>query len=339
MKIVINEPEIKRKNFKTLYKEFGRWEDINNKFKNDRSILDMIFAERAAKTSGGCKYCNTLYINYTNIRGTKGYRCKCQKSKVFPLKGTHFENYKKSMSLVIKVMYEMTTNKNGISSLSVLRREKIDEKSANLLTRRISDWMHWFLMQQEFTPGSIIEIDEVYPKFNTDLGDYYPWKSGSGSERTHGVLVLCQRDGLSLAIPYDKRKNGEVMRLLNKHVPVENNHIIFTDDSTLYKTLRSQGYSHSWTTHNDKNFGNEGGVNSNLAENLNTTIKKTLQFTHKGVYEEYLQLYMSRYAFIHCIREDKFEQCIEKLIKSLPPLNKGVTVNYKPLKNNYRYAA
>lgn len=338
MKIIINESEKSKKDYKEIYKKFGKWDEINKKLKSENDLLNMIFEERASKTIGGCKFCNTPYINFTPIVKTRGYRCKCQKTKVFPLKGTHFENYKKSLNLMMRVMYEMMTNKNGISSLSLLRKYRIDDKSANLLTRRISDWFHWYLMHQTFKPRSIIEVDEVYPKFNSDLGEYYPWKKGKGSERTHGVLTMCERDGLSLAIPYDKRKSGEVMRILQRYIPVENKNIIFTDESKEYASLGDRGYSHSWVTHKKGEYGKDGGVNTNLAENLNSFIKNTIEFTHKGIYPDYMKLYMSRYAFIHCIRENTFEQCIDKLIGSLPPFNKSVAVNYKPL-NTYRYAA
>ena len=338
MKIIINEPQAPKNDYRENYQKFGNWEDNNRKIKSDAEILDYIFTERASKTIGGCSKCGTPYINFTPVKKTTAYRCKCQKTKIYPLKGTHLENFRKPLTLVMKVAYDMLVNRNGVSALSFLRKYKVCEKTANLLSRRISDWIHWYLMQQEFTPGSIIEIDEVYPKFNTDLGEYYPWKRGKGSERTHGVLVMCQRNGLSLAIPYDKRKKGEVLRLIKKHIRKEDNHHIFTDESTEYSKLLGEGYRHSWVNHREQNFG-EGDVNTNLAENLNSFIKNTIEFTHKGVYADYLKLYMSRYAFVHAIRKKTFEQCIQVLVSSLPPLNEKVKVNFKPNSNYIRYAA
>lgn len=342
MNIKINSwaSETPKPNYKEFYKNFGKWQDISYQYKSDKEFLDKVFIARAKKSLGGCKKCNTPYIRFKPIKGTRSYRCKCQKTKVNPLQGTHLENFKKPLALAIKVLYDMMVHKNGVSSLALIREFNMDEKTANLLTRRLSDWMHWYLMNQKFTPKSKIEIDEVYPKFNSELGQYYPWKRGVGSERTHGVLVICERNGLSLAIPYDKRNNGEVLKLIQKLIPIENHHIIFTDESHYYKPLEDLGYRHYPVKHSKYIFA-DGDSHSNSCEGLNSFIKNNLEYTHKGVYTEYLQLYVSRYAFIHSIHEKTFEDCVSKLIDSLPSLHERVTVNYKfnkPLKSE-KYAA
>lgn len=338
MIIQINPEEDGRKNYRDIYLKYGRWEDIPHHIKTEKGFLDLIWRARASKTIGGCEFCSTPYINFKPMKLERTYRCKCQKTRKNPLKDTHLEYFKKSLEIPIHALYEMLTNKNGVATLAFFRRYKMNEKTAHLLTRRLSDWMDWYLKQQKFGEDSIIEADEVYPKHNTGLGEDYPWSSGKGSERTHGVLVLCERDGFSLAIPYNKWKKKEVETLINKHIRPGSKNTIYTDESNEYDFMDkpNSGYNRKKVNHK-KHQWSEDGVNTNLAENLNSFIKNALKFTHKGVYADYLQLYTSRYAFVHSMRSKTFMQCIDGLLSVLPALNEKVVSNYKHSKFKHIY--
>jgi hypothetical protein len=341
MSLIINEPENRINNCIHWYENFGEWKSIPANYKSEDGLLTKIFTARSHKTTGGCNKCHTPYRQFKRVSGKRAFRCKCQKTKVFPLNGTHFENFKKSLELITEILYEITCHKNGVSGLYMFRKYALHTKSANQMSLRLADWMHWYLLKQVFITNSTIEIDEVYPKFNTDLGRFYPWKSGKGSERTHGILVLCERGGLSIAIAYNKRKKGEIEKIIKELIPVESDHIIITDENPEYNFLERSGYEHHAVKHRKKEYARDE-YNTNLDENLNKTIKKSFEFTHNGIYADYIQLYVSRYAFVHCIRGKGFITIIDDLIDSLPPLNQKVQINFKQknrLKNQYRDAA
>jgi hypothetical protein len=194
----------------------------------------------------------------------------------------------------------------------------------------------------KFTPGSIVEIDEVYTRYNTGFGKYIRLKRGKGSQRTHGVLVITERGGISRALIYDKNKRGEIKRIIKSLLKKEDGHIICTDENPEYNFLNSEQYIRLKVKHRDKEFAkgeiaNDINVNVhvNSAEEINSKIQHTINYVHKGVYPEYLQLYISRIIFAENIKGKSFVEAFEMLINALPSFNERAKITYNVAKEVY----
>lgn len=327
------------KKYKEWSQNFGSFLSLDSSYKNEDQILHKIFISRSNKTTMGCPNCGNAYHNFKRIKGKRAFGCKCGKEIVFPLVGTHLENCKIPLNIIIELIYDMLNNKNGLPARNRSRYYGFTDETSHKLLMKLSDWMGHCMNQLVFTPGSVIELDEVYPKFITGMGPYIPLKKGEGSQRTHGVLVMCERGGISKAIAYDKTNKYIIEKLIKELIDSNNRHSMYTDESTKYNFLHKDGYHHLKVTHGIGNYVT-GEVHTNTAEGFNSYIKNNIHYVHKGVHPEYLQLYLNRFSFINTIRGKSFSECIEMLINSLPPLNEKVkrnVMNRKRKNTNINY--
>ncbi|MDP1801472.1 MAG: IS1595 family transposase [Bacteroidota bacterium] len=323
------EDSLKRLNSSKIFKErnknFGTRKRVKEVFSSDDEILKKIFDARAAKTLGGCPHCERPFSLFKKIPKKLAFKCKCP-YKIHPLKGTHYEQSRTPLTETVELIYELFRNKHGVPATALQRADGGDYDTCLYNLHRASDWMGWSLEGQKFTPGSTIEFDEVYPKAETGLGEYYKFKRGKGSERTHGILVMTERDdpekgikGITKAFHFDKTNSKEVEALIKKYVRPEDKHKICTDESDYYTFLSYNGYLHHTINHGNKEYINkETGCSTNTVEGCNERVKTTIHRVYLGVHPEYLQFYINRVAFNHSCRAKNFFEVMDVLFNSLP---------------------
>lgn len=332
------------KEFKRRNRNFGTYKEVKELFPTNESILKKIFEVRYAKTLGGCPQCQRPFATFKKVSDKLAYRCKCN-FKIYPLKGTHLEQSRTPLVEIVDLIYQMFRNKHGVPATALERETRRDYETCLYNLHRASDWMGWSLECLNFTPGSTIEIDEVYPKAQTGLGIYYSFKSGAGSERTHGVLVMTERDnpengfkGITKAFCFDKSDYSAVEKLIKKYIRPESNHNIYTDEHNYYKFLRYSGYLHSTVKHKAGQY-KDGDCSTNTSEGYNERVKTTVHRVYLGVYPQYLQLYVDRVAFNHTNKAKTFFEALDCLFNSLPDLNSCVKKRVQRKKRNRKKKA
>ena len=320
--------------FKKRNKAFGTYRDVLKEYPTNDSILKKIFEARCRKTLGDCPSCGRPFQSFKKVTDKPAFKCKCG-YKVYPLKGTHLEQSRTKLMDIVEIIYELFRNKHGVPATSLERKFGNEYETCRNNVLVISDWFGHASETQSFTKNSILEIDEVYPKVQTDLGPYYKFKKGAGSERTHGVLVITEKDnpeegfyGITKAFVFDKTDAKAVEKIIRKYIHPENKHIIYTDESHYYDFLSHNGYSHISTNHSKRKF-KVGEATTNTVEGFNQDVKTHIHRVYLGVHPIYLQLYMNRIVFNHSNRSKTFFQVLNLLFDSMPSLYEEVERTFK----------
>ncbi|MGZ5501332.1 MAG: IS1595 family transposase [Nitrososphaeraceae archaeon] len=329
--------------FKERNRNFGTYKDVLKEYPTNDIILKQIFQVRYSKTLGDCPDCGMPFQTFRKVSNKPAFKCKCG-YKIYPLKGTHLEQSRTKLMDIVEFVYELFRNKHGTPATALERRFGDEYETCRNNLHVISDWMGFSNEKKGFTKGSILEIDEVYPKVETGLGPYYKFKKGAGSERTHGVLVITERDnlatnffGITKAFVFDKTDAKAVEKIIRKYIKPEDNHTIYTDESTYYAFLRYSGYSHIATNHS-KNIYKVGESATNMVEGYNERVKTLIHRVYLGVSPKYLQLYLNRITFNHSNRSKSFFQVLNILFDSMPGLYDEVERTFiRKRKNNKRY--
>lgn len=318
------------RDFQNRDKAFGCEVDFRNEYGTDDIVLEKIFMARAQKTSARCD-CGRPQTSFKRVPGKRAFKCPCGSSPlIFPLAGTPFERLKIPLIMIPIVFFEMFCDKHGFTATEIDRRfsDKVKKnETSHLLLERISQAMGIAILQRKFRPNSIIEVDEVYPKVETGLGEYYNFRRGLGSERIQPVIVLIERNpdgtaGLTKAIVVDEVNNESLRKIFREHTLPSNT--IYTDGSKVYNFLKFddefKNYFKQECNHNRREWVVDG-AHVNTVEGCNSYIKTTIHRVYKGIKRPNTQLYVNRVAFNFSFGFEPAISAMEILFGALPPLD------------------
>jgi len=216
------------------------------------------------------------------------FRCTACGHKTSVTAGTLFEGTRKPLVSWFRVIWWVTSQKNGASALGLQRIFGLGSY------RTAWTWLHK-LRRAMVRPGrdrlsGTIQVDETY------IGGEKPGKRGRGAEGKALVLIAAQEDGKVTGRIRLKQIADASAESLEGAVQetVEHGAIVKTDDWNGYKGLESLGYRHpivrKTTTIGDNLLP--------LCHREAALLKRWLMGTHQGaVSHKHLAYYLDEYTF------------------------------------------
>jgi transposase-like protein len=240
------------------------------------------------------------------LRWPKGFLCPvCGQSEAWKLKGglfkctacahktsviaeTLFEGTRKPLVSWFRVIWWVTSQKNGASALGLQRILGLGSYETAWA------WLHK-LRRAMVTPGrdrlsGTIQVDETY------IGGEKPGKRGRGAKGKALVLIAAQEDGKVTGRIRLKQIADASAESLEGAIQetVEQGAIVKTDDWNGYKGLESLGYRHPVV----RKTATIGDNLLPLCHREAALIKRWLTGTHQGaVSHEHLGYYLDEYTF------------------------------------------
>lgn len=216
------------------------------------------------------------------------YKCAECKSQVSVKAGTVFERSRLPLSMWFRMIWWVTSQKNGASAKGLQRILGLGSYETAWT------WLHK-LRRAMVRPGrdrlaGTIEVDETY------IGGQKPGKRGRGAEGKVLVLIAAQVDGKRIGRIRLRRVMDASAASIQPAVQeaVTPGSVVLTDGWTGYSSLGRLGYVHEIVRkHVD--------IGDNLLPRCNTVaslLKRWLVGTHQGaVSHEHLDYYLDEYTF------------------------------------------
>jgi len=216
-------------------------------------------------------------------------RCKSCHKDVSVTADTVFQDLRKPLRLIFFAMWQIVSQKNGVSALSLQQNLGLGSYQTAWL------WLHK-LRRAMVRPGrdklsGNVEVDE------TLVGGRVSGKRGRGAE--HKTLVL-------VAVEWNDNQMGRIRLKPISHASrvvlhqaitelVEPGSTVITDGWRGYSKLGSIGYDHIVTPHAEIEPGDDP---TPLVHRVASLLKRWLLGTHQGGQQiEYLPYYLDEYTF------------------------------------------
>lgn len=262
-------------------------------YPNDQEYLDRLFYGTPANKTRLCPKCNTEQAFY-HVNGRKCYECGSCGHQVYPLVGTIMEDTTTALWKWFKAIQMFGNSKNGVSAAELQRELEITYKCAWRIANRIRS-----LMESESLDKltGIVEVDETY------IGGKKPRnKEGTGMENKTCVFGILQRNGEVRTFVVKNRDKKTLIPLIRKNV--ETGSVVFSDEHSIYTTLKKEGYEHDYVCHKKYNW-KKGEVSTNAIEAHWSVIKRSIRGTYVHVSRKWLQQYLDEASFRHNRRDRK----------------------------------
>lgn len=311
----------KKKTEQGVKRELSTQRAVKEIFHSDDVILFEIFKFRLSKTNNRCPKCGfPVSVHYRKMTDKPAFRCNQCFHKIYPMKGTPLEHTHVALTTYMDVIYDLINCKNGISSLEIHRKSNSRRETAYNILDRIRDWMLLSVMQSNFLPGEIIEIDEVYiPITDFVLGEGESLKRGTGSQRRYPVITMTGRSsGVMKAYPTPE-VSRQVLEEAMEWAGINKTHKIKTDEHKIYSSLEKRGYNHKPCNHKRKVWVVEDS-HTNTLEGFHAMAKGATQRTYKGIETDYVEKYFGEFSFRFTMRFKTNIEIISELLTALPPL-------------------
>lgn len=246
-----------------------------------------------------CFYTLISYLDIPQCLCGKEYKyktgtalmCSCGK-RIYPFKGTIFENSQTSLRTWLFAIYLFSQSKSGVSAAELQRQTGITYKCAWRMGHQIRK-----LMYQETTKlKGIVEADEAY--FGGDSRyDRKITKTGRGTKKAI-IFGMIERGGMVRAkIVTDISAFGIWKQISANIRPTAR---LMTDDYSGYKGALFAGMRHYTTNHKKRHYGYKIGklsVHSNTCEGFWSLFKNGCRGTHRYISRKYLQMYLDQWCF------------------------------------------
>ena len=239
------------------------------------------------------------------------WKCKdCRKPFTVTV-GTIFEDSHIPLNKWVIAVHLLCASKKGMSAHQLHRMLGVTYKSAWFMAHRIRYGMSQEPLASQLT--GVVEADETYVGGKRRRSQYIPLaiKAGErGVDRPSpvadkaAVFSILQRDGRVRSTHVD-RVTGANLKVAIKEVCAPDAHII-TDESTVYKGLKNEGFKHSSVNHKAKEYARwEDGVcvSTNSIEGFFSILKRGVNGTYHHVSKQHLHRYLSEFDFRYNARK------------------------------------
>lgn len=216
-------------------------------------------------------------------------RCKNCRKDISVTAGTVFQDLRKPLRLIFGAMWEIISQKNGVSALSLQQNLGLGSYQTAWL------WLHK-LRTAMVRPGrdklsGTVEVDE------TLVGGRQPGKRGRGA--SHKALVLVAVEWLNnrmgrVRLKHIANASGKVLQEATKEL-VEPGSTVSTDGWAGYSKLKEHGFDHLVTPHSEIKPGDDPTPRVHLVA---SHLKRWLLGTHQGGQQiDYLPYYLDEFTF------------------------------------------
>lgn len=302
-------------NFKTV-KEFHAY------FKDEKTCYEFYEKQRWQDGKPVCPFCKSEKYYKVKARGKftdiPSYRCGNRScDRPFTVRtGTIFESSKVELGKWLHAIYEISTCKNGISSVELGTKIGVSQKTAWLLNHKIR------AMLTETDPKLLKDfaaVDECLvggKEKNKHADKKIPHSQGRSSK---GKTVVFGARGLRGQVRTQVVPNVEAETLLPiVEKWVEKGSIMVSDTWTSYNGLKTD-YFHVTVNHTEGQYVN-GAFTTNGIENFWSQLKNSLTGTHHAVSAQHLQRYCNefsdRYNKKRLTNIQRFEKTIKKCVNA-----------------------
>ena len=258
--------------------------ELEQRFSTEEACREYLFQLRWAE-GFRCPVCG--HREAWRLKGGL-FKCTACTHKTSVIAGTLFEGTKKMLVLWFRVIWWITSQKNGASALGLQRILGLGSYETSWM------WLHK-LRRAMVRPGrdrlsGTVQVDETY------IGGEKPGKRGRGAEGKTLVLIAAQEDGKitgRIRLKQIADVSAESLEIAVQDM-VEPGTVIKTDGWKGYNGLDSLGYKHQIV----RKTATIGDNLLPLCHREAALIKRWLAGTHQGaVSHEHLGYYLDEYTF------------------------------------------
>ena len=274
--------------------------DFIQRFPDERSCVEHLFSNKWAN-GFVCLKCDSNAFNQGKNKYSK--RCKCCGYEESPTANTLYHKLKFPLQKAFYMMYQISVNKKGMSTLELSRQCGLSQKTCWFFKRKVQKAME----SSNQTPlSNVLEIDEF------SIGGHEKGKPGRSDGKKKKVIlaietVLDKNEKLTIGRAYarviDDYSTDSFKPFFD--AKISKGSTIFTDLWSSYKPLMK-----------DYNINQEESNNGESMKLLHThimNIKSWARGIHHHVSLKHAQSYMDEYHF-KFNRRLNLESCFEKLI-------------------------
>lgn len=279
-------------------------------------------------------------VSRTTNRGTATQRrlwtCKACRKQFSVLTGTVFHGSHIAVRTWLFVLFEMCSNKNGISAREIERKYELTAKSAWFMTQRIREGMKRDPLVSMMR--GTVAADETFiggkPKNKHQQGKpqggYSNRKRGGGTQHMTPVLSLVNKDTGEVRSHVVADVTGATLRkVIAEQVDMAGS-VLHTDGGKQYRPMGREFLAHEHVDHSSHEYVRYEGervITSNQAENFFSQLKRSIDGTHHHVSVEHLPRYLAEFDFRHSTRALSDTARLERLMGQVA----GRRLSYKPL--------
>jgi transposase-like protein len=258
--------------------------ELEQRFSTEEACREYLFQLRWAE-GFRCPVCG--HSEAWKLKGDL-FKCTACTHKTSVIAGTLFEGTRKSLVLWFRVIWWITSQKNGASALGLQHIIGLGSYKTAWL------WLHK-LRRAMVRPGrdrlsGTVQVDETY------IGGEKPGKRGRGAEGKTLVLIAAQEDGKitgRIRLKQIADASAESLEMAVQEM-VEPGTVVKTDGWKGYNGINSLGYKHRII----RKTATIGDNLLPLCHREASLIKRWLTGTHQGaVSHEHLGYYLDEYTF------------------------------------------
>ncbi len=258
--------------------------ELEQRFSTEEACGEYLFQLRWAE-GFRCPVCG--HSEAWKLKGDL-FKCTACTHKTSVIAGTLFEGTRKSLVLWFRVIWWITSQKNGASALGLQHIIGLGSYKTAWM------WLHK-LRRAMVRPGrdrlsGTVQVDEMY------IGGEKPGKRGRGAEGKTLVLIAAQEDGRitgRIRLKQIADASAESLEMAVQEM-VEPGTVVKTDGWKGYNGINSLGYKHRII----RKTATIGDNLLPLCHREASLIKRWLTGTHQGaVSHEHLGYYLDEYTF------------------------------------------
>jgi transposase-like protein/ribosomal protein L37AE/L43A len=238
-----------------------------------------------------CKACG-VEGTFHKLADRRAFSCAHCGHHVYPTAGTVFQDTRTPLQVWFYAIYLFVTTRHGVSGKELERTLGVTYKTAWRMGQQIR-----LLMAKadgfEQMKGHV-EIDEAY------IGGY---RAGGGPGKGNNkaiVLGIVERGGRTVAKAVPNLKGETVRPFVYENI--EKGSAVSTDESAIYKLLKSKGYDHKSVNHGEYewrtyNYRRDEWHHTNSVESFWKLFKNSIRSTHIHVSPKYMDRYLREFTF------------------------------------------
>jgi len=229
---------------------------------------------------------------FHKLANRRAFSCAHCGDHLYPTAGTIFQDTRTPLQVWFYAIYLFVTTRHGVSGKELQRTLGVTYKTAWRMGQQIR-----VLMAKadgfEKLKGHV-EIDEAYIGGRRERGG-----PGAGENKTI-VLGIVERGGRTVAKAVPNLRTETVRPFVYENI--ERGSMVSTDESNLYKLLRSKGYEHKAVNHSKYewrkyNYRRDEWHHTNSVESFWKLFKNSIRSTHIHVSEKYMDRYLREFTF------------------------------------------
>jgi transposase-like protein len=269
--------------------------ELEQRFSTEEACREYLFQLRWAE-GFRCPVCG--HSEAWKLKGDL-FKCTACTHKTSVIAGTLFEGTRKSLVLWFRVIWWITSQKNGASALGLQHIIGLGSYKTAWM------WLHK-LRRAMVRPGrdrlsGTVQVDETY------IGGEKPGKRGRGAEGKTLVLIAAQEDGRitgRIRLKQIADASAESLEMAVQEM-VEPGTVVKTDGWKGYNGINSLGYKHRII----RKTATIGDNLLPLCHREASLIKRWLTGTHQGaVSHEHLGYYLDEYTFRFNRRTSRYRE-------------------------------